>query len=148
MQSQYKNLPSEYKLKNIIWVGIEYNKKKLIKFFEKYDYYKSLPQNEESEEMIRIMDEIISFHGIENLNSLLNNDPDYSRWATIEMVSKKASLELMIDGRYSKETFFKMSHLPIVDFKLTLKRIQELVRNIDKIVKDTDLGNTNIPGVK
>jgi hypothetical protein len=148
MQSQYKNLPSEYKLKNIIWVGIEYNKKKLIKFFEKYNYYKSLSQNEESEEMIRIMDEIISFHGIENLNSLLNNDPDYSRWATIEMVSKKASLELMIDGRYSKETFFKMSHLPIVDFKLTLKRIQELVKNIDKIVKDTDLGNTNIPGVK
>lgn len=107
-----------------------------------------MPQNEESEEMIRIMDEIISFHGIENLNSLLNNDPDYSRWATIEMVSKKASVELMIDGRYSKETFFKMSHLPIVDFKLTLKRIQELVKNIDKIVKDTDLGNTNIPGVK
>ena len=94
------------------------------------------------------MDEIILSHGLENLNSLLNNDPEYSRWSTIEMISKKASLELMIDCRYSKKTFFKMSHLPIVDFKLTLKRIQELVRNIDKLVKDTDLGNTNIPGVK
>ena len=107
MQFQHKNFPSEYKLKNVIWVGIDYNKKKLIKFFKKYNYYKSLPQNEESDEMIRIMDEIILSHGLENLNSLLNNDPEYSRWSTIEMISKKASLELMIDGRYSKKTFFK-----------------------------------------
>jgi hypothetical protein len=41
-----------------------------------------------------------------------------------------------------------MSHLPIVDFKLVIKRIQELVNNVDKVIKDTDLGNTNIPGVK
>jgi hypothetical protein len=148
MQFQHKNFPSEYELKNVIWVGLEYNKKKLIKFFKKYNYYKSLPQNEEPDEMIRIMDEIVLSHGNDKLNKLLNNDKDYSRWATIESISKVASIEFMLHGKYSEKTFSKMSHLPIVDFKLVIKRIQELVNNVDKVIKDTDLGNTNIPGVK
>lgn len=148
MQFSHKNYPSEYELKNVIWVGLEYNKKKLIKFFKKYDYYKSQPQSEETDEMIRVMDEIIQSHGNDKLTKLLNNDKDYSRWATIESISKIASIEFMLNGKYTQNTFSKMSHLPIVDFKLVLKRIQELVNNVDKVIKDTDLGNTNIPGVK
>jgi hypothetical protein len=148
MQFSHKNYPSEYELKNVIWVGLEYNKKKLIKFFKKYDYYQSQPQSEETDEMIRVMDEIIQSHGTDKLTKLLNNDKDYSRWATIESISKIASIEFMLNGKYTQNTFSKMSHLPIVDFKLVLKRIQELVNNVDKVIKDTDLGNTNIPGVK
>ena len=148
MQFSHKNYPSEYELKNVIWVGLEYNKKKLIKFFEKYEYYKSQPQSEETDEMIRVMDEIILSHGNDKLVKLLNNDKDYSRWATIESISKIASIEFMLNGKYTQTTFSKMSHLPIVDFKLVIKRIQELVNNVDKVIKDTDLGNTNIPGVK
>ena len=40
MQFGYKDYLSEYELKNIVWVGIEYDKEKLIKFVTRYEQLK------------------------------------------------------------------------------------------------------------
>lgn len=148
MNFQRKNFQSEYELKHIIWVGIEYNKKKLLKFVKKYKFYKSQPQNNELKEVLRIMDEIIKSHGPEKLEKLLNNDLDYARWATIEKLSQKASIEIILNGKYSQKTFYKISNLPVIDFKLIMKRTQELIKIINSTITDTDIDYSKIAGVK
>ncbi len=40
MRVDYKNFVSEYELKHIVWVGIEYDKEKLISFFDRYQQLK------------------------------------------------------------------------------------------------------------
>jgi hypothetical protein len=132
----------------MVWVGIEYNKKKLSKFVKKYKFYKSQPQNNELKEVLRIMDEIIKSHGSEKLEKLLNNDLDYARWSTIEKLSQKASIEIILDGKYSKKTFYKISNLPVIDFKLIMKRTQELIKIINSTITDTDIDYSKIAGVK
>ena len=148
MKFQGKNFQSEYELKHMVWVGIEYNKKKLSKFVKKYKFYKSQQQNNELKEVRRIMDEIIKSHGSEKLEKLLNNDLDYARWSTIEKLSQKASIEIILDGKYSKKTFYKISNLPVIDFKLIMKRTQELIKIINSTITDTDIDYSKISGVK
>lgn len=147
MEFEYKNGLSEYDLKNIVWVGIEYDKQKLINFVVKYNNLLSKKDNNTSDEL-RIMKDILKSHNIENLKKLLNNDPEYSRWAIIEMLAKKASIEIVIDGKYSKDTFETISNLPTVDFKLILKRTKELVNIINDVNTEVEMDTSKIPGVK
>jgi hypothetical protein len=147
MKFKYKTNLSEYDLKNIIWVGIEYDKEKLIKFFEKYHTLKT-KKDKDSIEELRIMNDILDSHDLDNLNKLLNNNFEYSRWATIESLSRKASIEILLDGKYSKETFEIISNLPVSDFKLVIKRTKELIGLINDVITDVDLDSTKIPGVK
>lgn len=147
MEFEYKNGLSEYDLKNIVWVGIEYDKQKLINFVAKYNSLLSKKDKNTSDEL-RIMKDILESHNIDNLKKLLNNDPEYSRWAIIEMLAKKASIEIAIDGKYSKDTFETISNLPTADFKLILKRTKELVNIINDVNTEVEMDTSKIPGIK
>jgi ferritin len=61
---------SEYELKNIVWNGIDYDKRKLIRFVEKYEYLKTLAETDEVKEEIQIMDSIFKSHNLDNLQKL------------------------------------------------------------------------------
>ncbi len=148
MQIGYKNFSSEYELKYIIWVGIEYDREKLINFFDRYRQLKLSPKTEDSQEELRIMDEILKLHNPESLQKLVQNDSDYCRWATIEKLSRKGALEILLDGKYSKETFQIISNLPTFDFKLIIKRVKELIKTINEMVNDSDIDMSKTPGVK
>jgi len=143
-----KKFLSEYELKNIVWIGIEYDKEKLINFFDKYNQLIYTPKTSDSLEEISIMDRILDSHDRENLQKLLRNDSEYSRWATIEKYSRRAAVEILLDGKYSKETFSIVSNLPTVDFKLVMKRTKELIRTINESIIESDIDITKIPGVK
>ena len=143
-----KKFLSEYELKNIVWIGIEYDKEKLINFFDKYNQLIYTPKTIDSLEEISIMDRILDSHDRENLQKLLRNDSEYSRWATIEKYSRRAAVEILLDGKYSKETFSIVSNLPTVDFKLVMKRTKELIRTINESIIESDIDITKIPGVK
>lgn len=147
MKFEYKNSLPEYELKNIVWVGIEYDKQKLIRFINKYNNLMSRQDSDGSEEL-QIMKRILDQHNIDNLNKLLNNDPEYTRWAIIELLSRKASIEIAIDGKYSTDTFETISNLPTVDFKLILKRTKELINIINDVNTDVEMDTSKIPGVK
>lgn len=147
MEFEYKNSLPEYELKNIVWVGIEYDKQKLIRFITKYNNLMSRQDSDGSEEL-QIMKRILDQHNIDNLNKLLNNDPEYTRWAIIESLSRKASIEIAIDGKYSTDTFETISNLPTVDFKLILKRTKELINIINDVNTDVEMDTSKIPGVK
>jgi len=148
MKNNYKKFLSEYELKNITWVGIEFDKEKLIKFLDRYDELKRLTSTNDVKEEISIMDRILEKHNVENLQKLLSNDFEYCRWATIENLSRKASVEILLDGKYSKETFTTISNLPVVDFKLVMNRTKELIRNINEAANEAEMDMSKIPGVK
>lgn len=148
MTFKHKKFLSEYELKNITWVGIEYDKEKLINFFNRYDELKHLSSTNDVVEEINIMDKILESHNVKNLQKLLSNDFDYCRWAIIENLSRKASVEILLDGKYSKETFTTISNLPVVDFKLIMNRTKELIRNINDAANDAEIDMSQIPGVK
>jgi hypothetical protein len=148
MQLGYKQSMSEYELKNIIWNGIEYDKKKLIRFVEKYQYLKTLDETDEIKEEIQIMDSILKSHNSDNLQKLLQNDLEYSRWATIEKLARKVAIEVLLDGKYHNHTFETISNLPIVDYKLIIRRSKELINIINETIAEAEMDTSKIPGVK
>jgi hypothetical protein len=79
---------------------------------------------------------------------LLQNDIEYCRWATIEKFSRKGAIEILLEGKYSKETFNIISNLPTVDFKLIMKRAKELITTINETVNDSEMDMSKTPGVK
>lgn len=148
MKLSYNQSVSEYELKNIVWVGLEYDKEKLIKFIQKYKDLKELSKQAIVKDEIRIMDEILNSHNLDNLQKLLQNDFEYSRWATIERLARRATTDVILDGKYSKETFEIISNLPIVDYKLVMRRSKELIKIINDTAAEADMDTSKIPGVK
>lgn len=148
MKLGYKNYPSEYELKNIVWNGIEYDKDKLIQFITKYEELKTSSKTSESKEELRIMDEILKSHNSHNLEKLLQNDYEYSRWATIEKFARKAASEILVNGKYSQYTFETLSNLPIVDYKLIVRRSKELIKIINETLSEAEVDTSKIPGIK
>ncbi len=147
MKVDYKNFLSEYELKNIVWVGIDYDKEKLIEFFNRYQKLKLIPKTHDSQEELEIMENILKSHNFENLQKLQQNDFEYCRWATIEKFSRLAAVEILLDGKYSKETFTTVSNLPVNDFKLIMKRTKELIKTINDTIIESDVDTSKIPGV-
>lgn len=148
MELSYNPFRSEYELKHIVWEGIEYDKDKLVKFVDRYKELSSSRKNDIRKEELRIMDEILKSHNQENLQKLLNNDLEYSRWATIEKYSRIAAVEIVLDGKYSKKTFKIISNLPLTDYKLVIKRTKELVKILQEVTTETEQDTSKIPGVK
>lgn len=148
MKFSYNPFLSEYELKHIVWEGIEYDKDKLVKFVDRYNELSSSRKNTIRKEELRIMDEILKSHNQENLKKLLNNDLEYSRWATIEKYSRIAAVEIVLDGKYSKKTFKIISNLPLSDYKLVIKRTKELVKILQEVTTETEQDTSKIPGVK
>lgn len=147
MKMSYNPFLSEYELKHIVWEGIEYDKDKLVLFLEEYNKYKS-SRKKQSKEVFRIMTDILESHNQENLKKLLNNDYEYSRWATIEKYSRSAATEVVLNGKYSKKTFRVISNLPLSDYKLVIKRTKELVKNLQEVTSESEQNMSKIPGVK
>lgn len=148
MKVDYKNFVSEYELRHIVWVGIEYDKEKLISFFDRYQQLKLIPKTHDSQEELEIMESILKSHNSDNLQKLQQNNFEYCRWATIEKLSRLAAVEILLNGKYSKETFSTASNLPVNDFKLMMKRTKELIKTINDTITDSDIDTSKIPGVK
>jgi hypothetical protein len=148
MKMEYKEHPSEYVLKNVVWCGIEYDKQKLIQFVNRYKSLKIPFSSKSEKEELEILEKILSTHNTSNLEKLLNNDEEYSRWATIEKWARIASTEILLNQKYSKETFTTISNLPISDYKLVIRRCKELVKVISDITTEAEADTSKIPGVK
>ncbi len=66
----------------------------------------------------------------------------------IEKLARKASSEVLLDGRYSNDTFQTISNLPIVDYKLIIRRSKELIKIINDTIAEAEMDTSKIPGVK
>lgn len=101
------------------WHDINLNRNKLRMFMVEYE----VATGRQRENMERFL---LSFD-TDRLQRLLDGDEDESRMAYIETLAREAAAEIVTIGQYSKETFRLLFSLPISDFRLVNKRVQELV---------------------
>ena len=144
----YKDFLCKYELQYITWNGIEFDKEKLIKFIKRINRLKVLSIFSKShKEELKVIIEIYNLYDEKKLIGLLNNDPTVSRWALIEKWSRIASVDILLNGQYSRQTFTTISNFPIKDYQLTLKRIEELVNINKSVTYQSDKITKDIPGL-
>lgn len=146
MKLEYKPYQSEYEMKYVTWVGLDYNRDKLIKFVNYYNdvSVKSETDIHKKEELI-LLNNILSEYDIDKLEKLLHNDETVSRMALIEKWARTAALEKLLNKTYSKDTYEVISNLPLSDYQLTIKRINELINIVNSTTYQTEDYPKNLP---
>ena len=146
MTIPYKNYPSKYELQYVKWNGIQFDKEKLIKFVKRLNltYFLSFLPSFRQEH--KILDEILNSYDRVRIDGLLNNDETISRLCFIEKWARIASVDILLTNSYSRLTYSTISNLPISDYQLVMKRIEELIENGKNITYQKDKITDNIPG--
>lgn len=142
-----KTLP-KYELFYIKWSNIGHDKEKLIKFLSRIKKLKFLKLFSKSyREEYRILNEILLAYDFSKLMLLLNNDENYCRFATMEKYARKGAVEILIDGVFSKETYSAIMNLPPKDFKLLIKRTNEIIEMQQSLQLQEEKPSNEIPGL-
>jgi hypothetical protein len=137
--------PSEYEETYTRWVSVSYDKKKLLELLYDLRFQKS--QEEQDVRRIKFLENILEENNLEHLYLLLTNDEKTSRFALIEKWARIGAMEILIDGKYSIETLNTITQLPLADYQLTVKRIQELVNTIQDITTQSASMASGVAGV-
>lgn len=144
----YRDFLCKYELQYITWNGIEFDKEKLIKFIKRMNKLKILSIfSKNHREELKVMKEIYNLYDEKKLIGLLNNEPTISRWALIEKWARIASVDILLNGQYSRQTFTTISNFPMKDYQLTLKRIEEMVSMNKSVTYQSNNITNNIPGL-
>jgi hypothetical protein len=145
---KFKKLISSYELEHIIWKDIEYDRDKLIKFLNRRKWVNFLCffSTRWSGEYITL-NKIFLKHDFKKLKGLLNNDPEITRMAVIEKYAKRGAIDILTTGVFHRETYEIISNLPISDFKLIIKRTQELIEMGRSITSQKTKISDNLPGL-
>lgn len=146
MNLTYKKYPSKYELQYVKWNGINFDRERLIKFIKRLrlTYFLSfIPYYRQEHQMLN---EILNTYNSDTIQGLLNNDETISRMCFIEKWSRIASVDLLLNGSYSRTTYTTISNLPYKDFQLVMKRTEELILLGQKITYQKDNITDNIPG--
>ncbi len=122
--------PSEYEEKYVRWVSIGYDKKVLSELLYELQYLK---EKGEWPERIAFLESILAQHNPQHLLNLLNNDPQTARFAMIEKWARQGAMEILIFDKYSLETLNTATQVPLADYQLFVKRVQEIVTMIREI---------------
>jgi hypothetical protein len=148
MNLRYKPFPSQYELYHVKWEGIDYDKVKLIKFVKRLKLLKFLSffSKNHSEEL-KIMETILNSFDNERIQGLLQNDENISRICLIEKWAKIGAIEMVVNGTFTKETYQTISNLPLKDYQLLTKRIQELMFLAQNVTSQNDSSSNDTPGI-
>ena len=142
-----KTLP-KYELFYIQWSTIGHDKEKLVKFLKRIERLKFLKIFSRSyKEEYRILNEILVSYDFSKLQLLLNNEETYCRIATLEKYARKGAVEILIDGVFSKETYSAIMNLPAKDFKLLIKRTNEIIEMQQSLQLQEEKPSNEIPGL-
>jgi len=146
MNLTYKKHPSKYELEYVKWNGINFDRERLIKFIKrlKLTYFLSFLPFYRQEYIL--LKEILNSYDSQRINGLLNNDEDIIRICFIEKWARIASVDLLLNGVYCRNTYTTISNLPYLDYQLVMKRTEELLLIGQKITYQKDNITDNIPG--
>jgi hypothetical protein len=122
--------PSEYEERYVRWVSIGYDKKALCELLYELQYLK---EKGEWPERIAFLESILAEYNPQHLLNLLNNDPQTTRFATLEKWARHAAMEILIFDKYSIETLNTVTQFPLADYQLFVKRVQEIITMIREI---------------
>ena len=147
MNLTYKKYPSKYELQYIKWNGINFDRERLIKFMNrlKLTYFLSfIPYYRREHNMLK---EILNEYDEVRINGLLNGDQNILRMCLIEKWARIAAVDILLTNTYSRLTYTTISNLPIKDFQLLSKRVEEMVTAGRNITYQSDTITDNTPGL-
>jgi hypothetical protein len=146
MNITYKKYPSKYELQYVKWNGINFDRERLIKFIKrlKLTYFLSIIPHYRKEH--QILKEILSTYDNVRIQRLLNNDEDTLRRCFIEKWARIASTDILLTNVYSRSTFTTISNLPIKDYQLLMKRVEEMVEAGRNLTYQSTIITDNTPG--
>ena len=136
--------PSEYEERYIRWVSVGYDKKKLSELLYEIKYLK---EEKAWPERIAFLESILAEYDSHQLYNLLINDPQTVRFATIEKWARQAAMEILIFERYGVETLNTITQFPMADYRLVVKRVQEIVNMITDISSQSAVLASGVPGL-
>jgi hypothetical protein len=146
MNLTYKNYPSKYELQYVKWNGINFDRERLVKFIKRLrltyflyfiPYYRKEHQ---------ILTEILNTYDKVRIEGMLNGDENILRMCLIEKWARIAAVDILLTNTYSRLTYTTISNLPIKDFQLISKRVEEMVTAARNITFQSDNSSNNIPG--
>lgn len=147
MNLTYKKHPSKYELQYVKWNGINFDRERLIKFINRIrlTYFLSFIPYYRKEH--QILCEILSLYDQVRIKGLLKGDENIVRMCFIEKWARIASVDVLLTNTYSRLTFTTISNLPIKDFQLLSKRVEELVNAGRNLTYQSNIITDNTPGL-
>lgn len=136
--------PSEYEERYIRWVSVGHDKKKLSELLYEIKYLK---EEKAWPERIAFLESILAEYDSHQLYNLLTNDPQTVRFAMIEKWARQAAMEILIFGKYGVETLNTITQFPMADYRLVVKRVQEIVNMITDISTQSAALASGVPGL-
>ena len=136
--------PSEYEERYIRWVSVGHDKKKLSELLYEIKYLK---EEKAWPERIAFLESILAEHDSQQLYNLLTNEPQTVRFATIEKWARQAAMEILIFERYGVDTLNTITQFPMADYRLVVKRVQEIVNMITDISVQSAVLASGVPGL-
>ena len=136
--------PSEYEERYIRWVSVGHDKKKLSELLYEIKYLK---EEKAWPERIAFLESILAEYDSHQLYNLLTNDPQTVRFAMIEKWARQAAMEILIFERYGVDTLNTITQFPMADYRLVVKRVQEIVNMITDISSQSAALASGVPGL-
>ena len=146
MNFTYKKYPSKYELQYVKWNGINFDRERLIKFMKRLrlTYFLSfIPYYRREHKMLT---EILNEYDEVRIKGLLNGDQNTLRLCLIEKWARIAAVDILLTNTYSRLTYTTISNLPIKDYQLLMKRVEEMVMAGRNLTYQSDNSSSNIPG--
>lgn len=147
MNLTYKKYPSKYELQYVKWNGINFDRERLIKFVKrlKLTYFLSFISYYRREH--QMLKEILNTYDKDRIQGLLSGDQDILKRCLIEKWARIAATDILLTNVYSRSTFTTISNLPIKDYQLLMKRVEEMVTSGQKFTYQSNIITDNIPGI-
>jgi hypothetical protein len=146
MKLHYKKSPSKYELQYVKWNGINFDRDKLIKFVKRLKLTRFLSFIPSFKEEHTILNEILNTYDKVRIQGLLDGDENILRMCFIEKWARIAAVDILLTNVYSRLTFTTISNLPIKDYQLLMKRVEEMVDTGRKTTYQSNKITDNIPG--
>ena len=146
MNLTYKKYPSKYELQYVKWNGINFDRERLIKFIKRLrlTYFLSFIPYYRKEH--QILTQILNTYDNVRIEGMLNGDENILRMCLIEKWARIAAVDILLTNTYSRLTYTTISNLPIKDFQLLSKRVEEMVKAGRNLTFQSDNSSNNIPG--
>jgi hypothetical protein len=94
-----------------------------------------------------MLTEILDSYDKDRIKGLLDGNQEVLKRCLIEKWSRIAATDILLTNTYSRLTFTTISNLPIKDYQLLMKRVEEMVTAGRNITFQSDNVTDNIPGL-
>jgi len=93
-----------------------------------------------------MLSEILNEYDEVRIKGLLNGDQNILRMCLIEKWARIAAVDILLTNTYSRLTYTTISNLPIKDYQLLMKRVEEMVMAGRNLTYQSDNSSSNTPG--